>query len=1008
MCRGAILERKERIKERERLTRGVSVCREGVEEIEGERQGGWNERWVRRRLGGVDQGGYMGVVKKIEGMEVGKKVQYLEDAVKMLVQKVCHLKDGIGIDNSEYESSFDENKTHLMELNCTNMFHDTINETQNLPINDKSSNQPSSPLLLEENHLEGSTVLDSLKEEIKSKEPSNFSSAHYGFKIMKKLKQEKIMNEKHKKRISYLNQKIIQLLTELENAKKETLIIKRKPSSYFTLQNENIKLQSELELLKKDVAKKETEINFLKNQNSTLKSESQAYRKEGENMYSTIRTKNGEIADLILEVGNMKLKSEAEKIIQKCTEEEETVLKPLRQEALKQASNLSFGTTPRQQTPLSTSPSPSLSVIYHQPLKLPCLSFKALLEPEYSQGGPPHTYIPQPGPLSLPFLSTLSLLLDTCPSLSSSTTFAAYTYSFLGTYCLDREGPSDLNQKAYMMTLKKGLTPAILEKLPANTYFHKQQRIWFYKLIEDKTHQKLWLVSTVKRFLEQNSPNDEVLFFLHCRNRLLKGPSWLRASVFNEFIQTVEYQEIQKLIEEEFDDKFTDNAAQLKKKFKNACNYGVNKTRIDLYLALRVLLEFYTIEKGIFFKRLNHTFTGSTTINITHVPLNPTLCLKVLEENFKPLSRLTLFEILQEASTYTQLLSPNNLTLAPLESALTAEKGKGNENGKKQQFEGQLTFDGLVLAIEANGLMLHRLKFREVSLEKVLQQRKGCVDKFEIRKIMADKSRQKKIGQSSEQEKFNTKDDILTEDLIRSRASYRYDACMNKYNFLLKRVQDLFSEDKHLIRSLNLLINKEDTTLKGPNFQSSLTFSTFLDQSSQSNSSSTSTVPSLFSLLDPLLKVSTFLLTSQHSSLKESLAWGGDSSDHNIIRALNQTHAFIDSCEFVFHRIGKGTNNLKRNQQISASTKSCQKSKKRARNFLADYSEYRQTFPSAVRRDPDYEIRSLMARKIQKTFRMYLQQKDKKQAENRKKQELQSKEPEEPERYRCLPVLNYP
>ena len=59
----------------------------------------------------------------------------------------------------------------------------------------------------------------------------------------------------------------------------------------------------------------------------------------------------------------------------------------------------------------------------------------------------------------------------------------------------------------------------------------------------------IWEVITFKEFLGEISTNDEVLFYLHCRNLLFDGPSYNYLDKKYTVYTYVRYQKAEKLVE---------------------------------------------------------------------------------------------------------------------------------------------------------------------------------------------------------------------------------------------------------------------------------------------------------------------------------------------------------------------------------------------------------------------------------------------------------------------------
>lgn len=56
--------------------------------------------------------------------------------------------------------------------------------------------------------------------------------------------------------------------------------------------------------------------------------------------------------------------------------------------------------------------------------------------------------------------------------------------------------------------------------------FHSENdenRVWFYLELSANKAGRLWEIITMREFLLDRSPTEEVIFYLHCRYLLFKG-----------------------------------------------------------------------------------------------------------------------------------------------------------------------------------------------------------------------------------------------------------------------------------------------------------------------------------------------------------------------------------------------------------------------------------------------------------------------------------------------------
>ena len=123
-------------------------------------------------------------------------------------------------------------------------------------------------------------------------------------------------------------------------------------------------------------------------------------------------------------------------------------------------------------------------------------------------------------------------------------------------------------------------------------------RIMFLIDITNPKLQKLWEVVTFKDFLEEKSQLDELYFYLHCRNLLLKGLETADMSFFQDLIHYVSLNRCFEVLENVFLSFEKPVLDFIRNKLKEkGGKMTLNGLLIDSAYALRLFLEFYKTEK---------------------------------------------------------------------------------------------------------------------------------------------------------------------------------------------------------------------------------------------------------------------------------------------------------------------------------------------------------------------------------------------------------------------------
>jgi hypothetical protein len=168
--------------------------------------------------------------------------------------------------------------------------------------------------------------------------------------------------------------------------------------------------------------------------------------------------------------------------------------------------------------------------------------------------------------------------------------------------------------------------------------------------LTNKKVQFLWEVVTFLEFLSEKSSPDEVYFYLNCRNLLFRGPELNKCESTFEAIHYVRIEDAEKTIDAALEKYDVLNILTLKKQLKEKIKTKNNKSLIDSSFVLRVLLEFYKVERRNRLKLLRQAFQPF----LIHKKAKQTNILfkdfrKVLNLNFTFLSELEIAELYREA-----------------------------------------------------------------------------------------------------------------------------------------------------------------------------------------------------------------------------------------------------------------------------------------------------------------------------------------------------------------------
>jgi hypothetical protein len=115
----------------------------------------------------------------------------------------------------------------------------------------------------------------------------------------------------------------------------------------------------------------------------------------------------------------------------------------------------------------------------------------------------------------------------------------------------------------------------------------------------------------ISEFLfEQNSP-DDLYFYLTCRNMVFRGPCLGNKSATFEVVQYIALEHAEFVVDTVMSKYDSNNLLQVKRVLREKAKRKIltsNRLTIDAYFVLRILLEFYRVERKNRLKMLRETF----------------------------------------------------------------------------------------------------------------------------------------------------------------------------------------------------------------------------------------------------------------------------------------------------------------------------------------------------------------------------------------------------------------
>ncbi|EAR88789.2 hypothetical protein TTHERM_00261860 (macronuclear) [Tetrahymena thermophila SB210] len=165
----------------------------------------------------------------------------------------------------------------------------------------------------------------------------------------------------------------------------------------------------------------------------------------------------------------------------------------------------------------------------------------------------------------------------------------------------------------------------------------------------------IWEIVTFKEFFSEKASIDEIYFYLHCRNMLFKGPCMQRHESTFDIYQYVFMEQAEQLIDLMMIRFDPVNVMLIKKQLKEKVKVKKEKNLVESGFILRILLEFYRIEKKNRYKLLREAFLAQSSMGSSgKFCINFPSFKKILLLNFSESTEQELAEIYREAYSLGQ------------------------------------------------------------------------------------------------------------------------------------------------------------------------------------------------------------------------------------------------------------------------------------------------------------------------------------------------------------------
>ena len=211
------------------------------------------------------------------------------------------------------------------------------------------------------------------------------------------------------------------------------------------------------------------------------------------------------------------------------------------------------------------------------------------------------------------------------------TAFPDFVYSWLGKYEVD-------------------YTFRSLKKMDPFAYNNNLDdiRIQFLMELTNPKIEKLWECSTFCEFLEEKFSLDELYFYLHCRNLLLKGPQMQYMPGFFDLIHFISWERAELIVDMVMHKYEISLRSTIKSKLSDKAKRKGSHAFIDSAFVLRVLLEYYRLERVDKFNLLEELFNSKMHRDDDKETVSFENFKKILQFNWPQLTDLEVSELYRE------------------------------------------------------------------------------------------------------------------------------------------------------------------------------------------------------------------------------------------------------------------------------------------------------------------------------------------------------------------------
>lgn len=210
--------------------------------------------------------------------------------------------------------------------------------------------------------------------------------------------------------------------------------------------------------------------------------------------------------------------------------------------------------------------------------------------------------------ISLNFFGSLRCIMDAkyneflyVEDFAQASLFPDFVQSWLSTFMVEKESK----------------TLSVIDPLVVSQTAIEDNKLSFLLDALNPKLDKIWECVLFNDFLFERSSLDELYFYLHCRNILFRGPFTLKSKAFFEVITYVKWEQAEFLVDLVMNRYDPHNLNQVKKTLREKAKKKIlNKPQmyLDPHFVLRILLEFYRIERKNRLKMLRDTFASFSTL----------------------------------------------------------------------------------------------------------------------------------------------------------------------------------------------------------------------------------------------------------------------------------------------------------------------------------------------------------------------------------------------------------